>query len=321
MRKILEKITTLISIIFNNKILRKPDFSEKKIFLTGKLLADRNEKKIKINSLKDVEFSVFSQFGEDGIINWLTHQIPNIKKIFLEIGTQDYWESNTRFLLKSKLWKGYIIEGSKEDVDRIKSQRIYWQNDITAINKFINLENVTEVINKEIKQKHIGLFSLDIDGNDYWILKKINLNADIIVTEYNPIFGDIYKISVPYEKDFVRGKKHFSNLFFGCSINALIDLMKKKNYIFLGTNSCGMNAFFVSKKKYQYIKKKLSNIKIFPPILREGRTADGKLNFKNIKENFKQIKNLKIYDVDKNRIVKLSEFKELYSKKWQKNFN
>ena len=81
MRKILEKITTLISIIFNNKILRKPDFSEK-IFLTGKFLADRNEKKIKINSLKDVEFSVFSQFGEDGIINWLTHQIPNIKKYF-----------------------------------------------------------------------------------------------------------------------------------------------------------------------------------------------------------------------------------------------
>ena len=232
MRKILEKITTLISIIFNNKILRKPDFSEKKKFLTGKFLADRNEKKIKINSLKDVEFSVFSQFGEDGIINWLTHQIPNIKKIFLEIGTQDYWESNTRFLLKSKLWKGYIIEGSKEDVDRIKSQRIYWQNDITAINKFINLENVTEVINKEIKQKHIGLFSLDIDGNDYWILKKINLNADIIVTEYNPIFGDIHKISVPYEKDFVRGKKHFSNLFFGCSINALIDLMKKKIIFF-----------------------------------------------------------------------------------------
>ena len=52
MRKILEKITTLISIIFNNKILRKPDFSEKKSFLIGKLLADRNEKKIKINSLK-----------------------------------------------------------------------------------------------------------------------------------------------------------------------------------------------------------------------------------------------------------------------------
>ena len=81
-----------------------------------------------------------------------------------------------------------------------------------------------------------------------------------------------------------------------------------------------MNAFFVSKKKYQYIKK-LSNIKIFPPILREGRTVDGKLNFKNIKENFKQIKNLKIYDVIKIELLKLSEFKELYSKKWQKNFN
>ena len=75
------------------------------------------------------------------------------------------------------------------------------------------MENVTEVINKEIKQKHIGLFSLDIDEMIYWILKKSILNADIIVTEYNPIFGDIHKISVPYEKKIVR-EKHFSTFFF-----------------------------------------------------------------------------------------------------------
>ena len=113
-------------------LLRKPDFSEKRIFLQGQLLDNINRQKTKISNFGDVEFSVFSQFGEDGIISWLTDKVPNIKKVFVEIGTQDYWEANTRYLIKSKKWKGYLIEGSKDDVKKIKRQRIYWQNDLRS---------------------------------------------------------------------------------------------------------------------------------------------------------------------------------------------
>ena len=77
------------------------------------------------------------------------------------------------------------------------------------------------------------MFSLDIDGNDYWILKKLELTSDIVVLEYNPIFGDIYKLSIIYESDFlIEIKKHFSNTYFGCSIQAIINLMERKNYVF-----------------------------------------------------------------------------------------
>ena len=91
MRNFFKNLSTVISILFNNKILRRPDFSEKKIFLNGKILENQILNKKNISSLSEVEFSVFSQFGEDGIISWLSNQIPDIKKIFLEIGTQDYW--------------------------------------------------------------------------------------------------------------------------------------------------------------------------------------------------------------------------------------
>ena len=248
MKKIINKISLIVSILLNKYILRKPDFSEKKIFLQGQIIDKLNQKKTRIDYLKDIEFSVFSQFGEDGIISWIVEQIPEIKKVFVEIGTQDYWESNTRFLLKSKRWKGYLIEGSKKYINNIKTQRIYWQHDIKAIQAFVDKDNINSIINKNINEKDIGLLSIDVDGNDYWILEKIEyLNPTIVVCEYNSIFGDLFKLSVPYNKNFVRNKVHYSNLYFGASIKAMISMMKKKGYIFIGTGSAGVNAFFCKK--------------------------------------------------------------------------
>ena len=68
------------------------DYLEKKLLLIGKIASKNNTKLKKINDLSDVEFSVFSQWGDDGIINWLTNNLPKIPKNFLEIGTQDYKE-------------------------------------------------------------------------------------------------------------------------------------------------------------------------------------------------------------------------------------
>ena len=194
MNRLFKNLYLLFLILFNKILLRKPDFSEKRIFLQGQLIDNINRQKTKISNFEDIEFSVFSQFGEDGIISWLTEKVPNIKKVFVEIGTQDYWEANTRYLIKSKKWKGYLIEGSKDDVKKIKRQRIYWQNDLRAIDAFINKDNIDHIVENNIKESNIGLLSIDIDGNDYWILEKIiNLSPTFIVCEYNSIFGDIFK--------------------------------------------------------------------------------------------------------------------------------
>ena len=320
MKNYLGNIVNLINVIINKKILKKPDFSEKKIVLYGLVNEKKNLEKKSISNLGDVEFSVFSQFGEDGIISWLTNQIPNISSVFLEVGTQDYWESNTRFLVHSRNWKGYLIEASLSDVNKIKKQSIYWKKDLKVINEFINCDNINNIITKNLGSKNLGLFSLDIDGNDYWILKEAKIEADIVVCEYNPIFGDLHELTIPYNKDFSRKKKHYSNLFFGCSIWALIQLMKKKDYEFIGTNTQGMNAFFVSKKNFKYFENKIREKKIHFPLTKEGRDENGKLNYKKFYENIKLIENEKILDLKNEQIKKISDLKNLYSNEWKSKF-
>ena len=81
MAKLFKNFYSLFLILLNRVLLRKPDFSEKRIFLQGQLLDNINKQKTIITSFKDIEFSVFSQFGEDGIISWLVDKVPNIKKI------------------------------------------------------------------------------------------------------------------------------------------------------------------------------------------------------------------------------------------------
>ncbi len=320
-KKIINNIVLVFSIILNRHLLKKPDFSEKKIFLQGKILEEINKKKDSINNFTDIEFSVFSQFGEDGIISWLTDNIPGIKKVFVEIGTQDYWESNTRFLLKSKNWKGYLIEGSNSYVNRIKKQRTYWQNNIRAIEAFIDINNINAIISYNNIEKEIGLLSIDIDGNDYWILNQINtLTPSIIICEFNSIFGDIYKLSIPYNKKFDREKAHYSKLYFGASIQAMISMLKKKGYIFIGTGSKGINGFFVKEELMMHLKDKIKEIKIYPSQAREGLDYKGNLTYQNIPDSLKEINDLEVFDFDDNKKKKINEYNNLYSSDWKRYY-
>lgn len=316
------QLKNIFKIVINKKILKKPDFSEKKIFLSGKILEQNNLRKKKIKFLKEIEFSVFSQNGEDGILSWIIDKMQNIENVFVEIGTEDYWESNTRFLLKSRNWKGYLFEGSKESSQLIKRQKIYWQHNLKVVNTHLNRENINTELKKNISETNIGLLSIDVDGIDYWILKDLNIfKPKIIVCEYNTLFGDLHGITVPYDKNFNRSEKHSSNLYFGASIKAMIDLLKDKGYELLGTNSNGINAFFVRNDYSDIFHNIIEEKKYFSSNIREGRDKNYKLTFKNNLENFEEIKDLQIYDIKNDKIKFLREFEEIYSKEWLSESN
>ena len=239
MIKILKKyLSFVIKRVFDEEI-------QKELILKAKLLSFKNRYLKKIKDLSDVEFQVYSQWGEDGIIDWLISKFPEIPKNFLEIGTQDYKESNTRFLLINRNWDGFLIEADKAAVKDIKSQRIFWKHRLKVKNEFITKDNITNIINKINVPKKLGLLSLDIDGVDYWVLKELSvLDPSIIICEYNSLFGQKKSVTVPYKKNYIREKEHYSNLYYGASIKAFIDLMKKRNYFLIGTNSAGIMLFF-----------------------------------------------------------------------------
>jgi hypothetical protein len=64
----------------------------------GIILSALNERRSTKN-IRDYEFKVFSQWGEDGIIQYLTINIEIKNKTFIEFGVEDFFESNCRFLL------------------------------------------------------------------------------------------------------------------------------------------------------------------------------------------------------------------------------
>jgi hypothetical protein len=195
------------------------------------------------------EFRVFSQWGEDGILQHLLRHLPASKKIFVEFGVENYTESNTRFLLMNKNWAGLVIDGSPENIAFIKSDEIYWRYNLKAECSFITRENINDLIRRNGIRGDIGLLSIDIDGNDYWVWEAIDvISPSIVVIEYNARFGPERAVTVPYDPAFVRSVKHPSNIYYGASLAGLCVLAKRKGYSFVGSNSAGNNAFFVKKE-------------------------------------------------------------------------
>ena len=211
----------------------------------GAILTELNRTKTSRN-LRDYDFKVFSQWGEDGIIQKLIHSVEIKNKTFIEFGVEDFTESNCRFLLMKDFWKGFVIDGSKENMDRLRSFPWYWMYELKAVESFITRENINDLLAQSGFDSDLGLLSIDVDGVDYFILETIEyFRPRILILEYNAVFGAERKISVPYDAAFFRTKKHYSNLYFGASLPALTHLANKKGYVLVGTTASGGNAFFV----------------------------------------------------------------------------
>ncbi len=72
---------------------------------------------------------------------------------------------NTRYLLMNNNWSRLIIEANEENINEIIKNAGFFGN--------------------------VGILSIDIDGNDYWVLEAIEcINPQILICEYNNLFGN-----------------------------------------------------------------------------------------------------------------------------------
>ncbi|CAM4027227.1 NADH dehydrogenase [Aeromonas bestiarum] len=212
--------------------------------LLGKILSKFNQNAEL--SLKDAEFRVFSQFGDDGIIQHLINKLGVHDSVFIEFGVENYNEANTRFLLENNNWRGLVIDADPTNIEYIKNTQNYWRHDLTALCSFVTAENINSIISDAGFIGNIGLLHIDIDGNDYWIWRAITVvRPAIVIVEYNSLFGPERSITIPYDPNFSRHEKHHSGLYAGASLRALCQLASEKGYNFVGANSAGNNAYFV----------------------------------------------------------------------------
>jgi len=295
------------------------NYLEKKLYMIGcshLLKARKNYKNIK--NISNTEFKIYSQNGEDGLLDYLTYSLGIERPKFLEIGIGDYSESNTRFIFERTSPKGMVIDCIDDLEKKINNRIKIWKGDLKIINKMIDPNDILKILNQNNMLDDLDLFSIDIDGIDYWILEKLPKHfSKIVVLEYNPTFGFDLEITIPNKSNFNRTKYNYSNLCFGMSFKAALNLMNKKGFYFIGSNLLRNNAFFISKKYKKEIFFKNLNINTSKSNIlsnfRESRDKNKKLNYLNGINKLKEILNCKVVDLN-NKNKKIFKIRDLMIK-------
>lgn len=232
------------------------------------------------SDIRQAEFRVFSQWGEDGIIQYLIQHVPIADTSFIEFGVESYAESNTRFLLLNDNWRGLIIDGGTRHQQFVRRKQLRWRYELEAVSAFVTRENVNDLFSRAGFTGDIGILSIDIDGNDYWVWESVDVvKPRIVIAEYNATFGPSLPVTIPYQADFDRNRAHYSSLYWGSSLGALCALANRKGMQFVGTNSAGNNAFFVRKDLASRLPALTSSEGFAPARFRESRDAAGQLSY------------------------------------------
>jgi hypothetical protein len=190
----------------------------------------------------------------------------------------------------------------------VRESSIYWRNGLTAVAAFIDADNINQLIGDNGFRGEIGLLSVDIDGNDYWVWDRINVvNPIIVVAEYNSVFGPDHAVTIPYDPGFVRGKAHHSHLYWGASLKALSLVAERKGYALVGSNSAGNNAFFVRRDRLNGMKELTPEVAYVESKFKESRDVDGQLTFLTGKKRLEEIRAMPVYDALSGKVISISE--------------
>ncbi len=206
-------------------------------------------------------------------------------------------------------WRGLVIEGNPRYVNYIQhDEDVYRRYNLTAVCQFITRESINKIFEDAGFVGDIGLLSIDVDGNDYWLWEAIDIvQPRIVICEYNSVFGSDHAVSVPYDPKFVRRNAHYSDLFFGASLAAFCFLAEKKGYDFVGSTSSGVNAFFVRKDLSHDLRKFTAKEGYVESQHRESLDREGKLTYVGGKDRLKLIEDMKAVDVTTNKEGPLGE--------------
>ena len=169
------------------------------------------------------------------------------ERVFVEFGVEDYAESNTRFLLVNDAWRGLIIdagtahrrflEDSRARVAHTRSTQSRPSSIATTSTALFGMQASAErsVFSRSTSTATTTGCSTAIDC----------VSPQILVVEYNSLFGPERAVTIPYDAGFVRGQKHFSQLYWGASLAAMARAADAKGFALVGGNRAGNNAFFV----------------------------------------------------------------------------
>jgi hypothetical protein len=185
-----------------------------------------------LSDLRSYERQVYSQGGEDGVLQRIFECIGTESEYFVEFGAWDGRHlSNTAHLRLDHGWSGLLLEGSSErHCEPVREE-------------FVTVENIHSLFERYRVPERFDLLSIDIDGNEYWVWQALrDFHPRVVVIEYNVFFGTAVSKTMPYDPDHAWDKTYFH----GASLAALRKLGREKGYSLVHTDSFAPNAFFVA---------------------------------------------------------------------------
>lgn len=176
-------------------------------------------------------FKKYSQFGEDGYLDYILKQIGISEFPFvLDIGAGDPdGNSNSRYFIEALKFNYLLIDGAT------KHQMV--------ANLFVTAENILPFLQERRVPKSFDVLSLDIDGNDYYILEKLmqsDYRPNVIVAEINPIFEINQAMVMKYNPE----HSWTDDDYYGMSLAAATMLLKEYGYSCVFCSD-SLNAYFV----------------------------------------------------------------------------
>lgn len=188
-------------------------------------------------------YKAYSQNDEDGILAEIFRRIGTTDRSFVEFGVEHGVQCNSLWLLMQG-WSGLWIEGSERHVKTMLKSHAHWlqSGHLAVCRAFITAENINELIGARYKDREIDLLSIDIDFNDFWVWRAIEVvKPRVVVIEYNATWAPPASITVPYSPTRMWQGDNYC----GASLGALARLGEHKGYSLVGCCLAGVNAFFV----------------------------------------------------------------------------
>lgn len=180
--------------------------------------------------LERFERRVTSQGGEDGLLAALFELLGTTNRHYVEFGCGDGVQCNTAQLRRSG-WRGLLMDGEVAP----------GADDVVIERAWITAENIEALLDAHGVPAEPDLMSIDVDGNDYWVLRAIRRRPRVLIAEYNANLGADDAVTIPYDPQ----HRWDGSDYYGASLPALVQAAAEKGYTLVYCTQAGVNAVFV----------------------------------------------------------------------------
>jgi hypothetical protein len=205
------------------------------------LLGERRRRWLQAGDLRAYERRVYSQNGEDGILQEVLRRAGTHARYFVEVGVESGAQCNCARLVWEEGWRGLFLEADADQFDRL-TRRYAKQAGVRCVRATVTSANVEGLLRAAGVPEEFDVLSIDIDGNDYWVWAAVTAwRPRVVVIEYNAAHPPpaLWVMREDPEHHWDR------TAYFGASLASLAALGRKKGYTLVATDSTGVNAFFV----------------------------------------------------------------------------